>query len=243
MSSGAGPTGRAPKKKRRRKKRASEPPAGPAQVAAAPRRSLLPWALLALGMLALGASTFLFALYPAEHGPGSGKAAEVTVAPHMAAEELAGALATAYLFEKQFAKALPLLDQSVAAEPGNFALHMMYGRGLRDSKKYDPAAQQFFQATKLQPDSREAWNEMAGMLYISEKFPESLAALDRAHQLGDDTPANYYFHAITYDKLRALQQALDYYRQFLDRSNGKFPDEEWKARQRAKLLDRELHRQ
>jgi tetratricopeptide (TPR) repeat protein len=153
------------------------------------------------------------------------------------------ALATAYLFEKQFAKALPLLDQSVAAEPGNFALHMMYGRGLRDSKKYDPAAQQFFQATKLQPDSREAWNELAGMLYISEKFPESLAALDRAHQLGDDTPANYYFHAITYDKLRALQQALDYYRQFLDRSNGKFPDEEWKARQRAKLLDRELHRQ
>jgi len=152
------------------------------------------------------------------------------------------ALATAYLFEKQFAKALPLLDQSVAAEPGNYALHMMYGRGLRDSKKYDPAAQQFFQATKLKPDSREAWNELAGMLYMLEKFPESLAALDHAHQLGDDTPANYYFHAITYDKLRALKPALDYYREFLDRSKGQFPDEEWKARQRAKLLDRELNK-
>jgi tetratricopeptide (TPR) repeat protein len=150
------------------------------------------------------------------------------------------ALATAYLFEKQFAKALPLLDQSVAAEPGNYSLHMMYGRGLRDSKKYDPAAQQFFQATKLKPDSREAWNELAGMLYMLEKFPESLGALDRAHQLGDDTPANYYFHAITYDKLRALKPALDYYREFLARSKGEFPDEEWKARQRAKLLDREL---
>jgi len=150
------------------------------------------------------------------------------------------ALATAYLFEKQFAKALPLLDQSVAAEPANYSLHMMYGRGLRDSKKYDPAAQQFFQATKLKPDSREAWNELAGMLYLMEKFPESLAALDHAHQLGDDTPANYYFHAITYDKLRALKPALDNYREFLARSNGQFPDEEWKARQRAKLLDREL---
>jgi predicted Zn-dependent protease len=150
------------------------------------------------------------------------------------------ALATAYLFEKQFAKALPLLDQSVAAEPGNYALHMMYGRGLRDSKKFDPAAQQFFQATKLKPDSREAWNELAGMLYMLEKFPESLAALDRAHKLGDDTPANYYFHAITYDKLRALKPALDNYREFLARSKGEFPDEEWKARQRAKLLDREL---
>jgi tetratricopeptide (TPR) repeat protein len=150
------------------------------------------------------------------------------------------ALATAYLFEKQFAKALPLLSQSVAAEPANYSLHMMYGRGLRDSKKYDPAAQQFFEATKLQPDSREAWNELAGMLYMLEKFPESLTALDRAHQLGDDTPANYYFHAITYDKLHALKPALEYYREFLARSKGEFPDEEWKARQRAKLLDREL---
>src|SRR6202167_3097338 len=153
------------------------------------------------------------------------------------------ALATAYLFEKQVAKALPLLEQSVAAEPANYSLHMMYGRALRDAKKFDPAAQQFFLATKLQPDSREAWNELAGMLYISEKFEQSLAALDRAHQLGDDTPANYYFHAITYDKLRALKQALEYYQEFLSRSNGKFPDEEWKARQRAKLLTRELSKQ
>jgi tetratricopeptide (TPR) repeat protein len=150
------------------------------------------------------------------------------------------ALATAYLFEKQLAKALPLLDQSVAAEPGNYSLRMMYGRGLRDAKKYDPASQQFFQATKLKLDAREAWNELAGMLYMLEKFPESLAALDRAHQLGDDTPGNYYFHAITYDKLRALKPALEYYREFLARSKGEFPDEEWKARQRAKLLDREL---
>lgn len=150
------------------------------------------------------------------------------------------ALATAYLFEKQLAKAQPLLDQSVAAEPANYALRMMYGRCLRDAKKYDPAAQQFFQATRLRADSREAWNELAGMLYMLEKFPESLGALDRAHQLGDDTPGNYYFHAITYDKLRALKPALDYYREFLARSKGGFPDEEWKARQRAKLLEREL---
>jgi tetratricopeptide (TPR) repeat protein len=150
------------------------------------------------------------------------------------------ALATAYLFEKQFSKALPLLDQSVAAAPADYSLHMMYGRGLRDAKKYDAAAQQFFQATKLQSDSREAWKELAGMLYLLDKFPESLAALDRAHQLGDDTPANYYFHAITYDKLHALKPALENYREFLARSDGKFPDEEWKARQRAKLLDREL---
>ena len=152
------------------------------------------------------------------------------------------ALATAYLFEKQFDKALPMLSQSVAAEPGNYSLRMMYGRGLRDNKQYEPAAQQFFQATKLKPDSREAWSELAGMLYMLERYPESLTALDRAHQLGEDTPGNYYFHAITYDKLRALKPALEYYQEFLARSKGQFPDEEWKARQRAKLIERELNK-
>jgi len=152
------------------------------------------------------------------------------------------ALATAYLFNKQFDKALPLFDQSVAADPSNYTLHMMYGRGLRDYKKYEPAAQQFFLATKLKPDSREAWSELAGMLYMLEKYPESIGALDRAHQLGDDSPANYYFHAITYDKLHDIKPALEYYKKFLALSSGQFPDEEWKARQRAKLLEREVNR-
>jgi len=150
------------------------------------------------------------------------------------------ALATAYVFEKHFDKALPLLDQIAAAEPGNYSIRMMYGRALRDSKKYDPAAQQFFQAARIKPGEKEAWNELAGMLYLLEKYPESLAALDKARALGDDSPANYYFHAITFDKLRALKPALEAYQEFLARSNGKFPDEEWKARQRAKLIAREL---
>ena len=152
------------------------------------------------------------------------------------------ALATAYLFDKQFDKALPLFNASVAAEPGNYNLRMMYGRGLRDNKQYEPSAQQFFAATKLKPDSREAWNELAGMLYMAEEYPESLGALDKAHALGEDTPANYYFHAITYDKLRALKPALENYQEFLSRSKGLFPDEEWKARQRVKLLERELNK-
>ncbi len=100
MSGGSGPAPpgpkSGPKKKRRRRKSRSEPPAGPVAVGA-PRKSYVPWVLLALGMLALGASTFLFALYPAEHGPGSGKAAEVTVAPKMGAEELAASLSAAGL--------------------------------------------------------------------------------------------------------------------------------------------------
>ncbi len=152
------------------------------------------------------------------------------------------ALGAAYLFNKQFDKALPLLDRSVAEQPANYDLRMMYGRALRDDKKYKEAAQQFYQAVQLKADSREAWNELAGMLYLLNAYEQSLAALDKARQLGDNTPANYYFHAITLDKLQALKPALENYEKFLEISQGKNPDEEFKARQRVRIIKRELEK-
>jgi tetratricopeptide (TPR) repeat protein len=117
---------------------------------------------------------------------------------------------------------------------------MMYARVLRDQKHYGPAAQQFAEALKRKPQSREAWNDFASMLYLLDNYPKALEALDRAHQLGDDTPGNAYFHAIILDKLRDLKPALEYYQKFLSSSQGKNPDEEFKARQRARIITREL---
>jgi tetratricopeptide (TPR) repeat protein len=150
------------------------------------------------------------------------------------------ALAEAYLFDKQYDKALPLLEKTVQEEPRNYDLRMMYARALRDKKQFTPAAQQFLEAVKLKPDSRQAWNDLAGMLYITERYTQALEALDRAYKLGEDTPANHFFRAITYDKLRDLKPALENYKKFLAMSQGQNPDEEFKARQRARIIQREL---
>ena len=150
------------------------------------------------------------------------------------------ALAAAYQFNRQFEKAAPLFAQAVAADPENYDVRMMYARVLRDQKQYAPAAQQFAEALRRKPESREAWNDLASMLYLLENYPQALEALDHARQLGEDTPGNAYFHAIIYDKLRDLKPALEYYRKFLDSSQGKNPDEEFKARQRARIIQREL---
>ena len=150
------------------------------------------------------------------------------------------ALAAAYQFNRQFDKAEPLFAQASAADPENYDVHMMYARVLRDQKKYPDAAQQFAEAVKRKPASREAWNDLAGMLYLTGNLPQALEAFDRARQLGEDTPANDYFHAIIYDKLRDLKPALEFYRKFLAVSQGKNPDEEFKARQRARIIQREL---
>ncbi len=152
------------------------------------------------------------------------------------------ALATAYLRTKQLDKAAPVLEQAAASEPSNLELRMMYGRLLRDQKRYADAARQFFQATRIQADSRDAWSELAAMLILLENYPQALAALDRLKALGVDTPAQYYFRAIILDKSRQFKPALESYEKFLAMSQGQNPNEEFQARQRIRVIQKELSR-
>ncbi len=151
-------------------------------------------------------------------------------------------LAAAYVFTGQLDKALALLPAAVGAEPANYDLRMMYARALRDRKQFAAAAVQFEQAAQLKPEDPRAWTETGDMLYMIEAYPQALAAFDRARQLGENTPGVWFFRAIILDKLRQLKPALEAYRQFLSMSQGKLPDQEFQARQRARILERELER-
>src|SRR6266851_450545 len=101
------------------------------------------------------------------------------------------ALATAYDMNKEQQKALAQFERAAAAEPASYDLHMRYGRALRDQHQFIPAANQFAAAAKLQPDSKEAWNELAGVLTLAEQYPQALAALDRVRALRAEIPGDY----------------------------------------------------
>lgn len=150
------------------------------------------------------------------------------------------ALAQALLKAKQADRALALLGQLVAAEPRDPQLRLFYGRALRDQRDYPAAWDQFVAASQLQTASVEAWNEIASIAIITEKHSQALAALDRVKSLGGEIPEHHYFRAITYDKLRQPKLALEYYEKFLASAEGKHPDEEFKARQRSRLLKNDL---
>jgi len=152
------------------------------------------------------------------------------------------ALATAYLRNKQPDKSVPLAEELVKVEPARADLRLFFGRLLRDQKRYADAAKEFYQATRLTPTSLEAWNELAGMLLLLEKFDVALQALERSKELGGETPAYHYFRATTLDALKQPEPALASYEKFLAVSEGKFPDEEFKARQRARILKKVLQR-
>ncbi len=156
------------------------------------------------------------------------------------------ALATAYLQAKQPEKCQPVLDAALRLEPSNGELRVLYGRLLRDLRKFDLAANQFALAVKLNPQSAEAWADLAMVTVMLERYDIALPALDQVKRLNAEKPGHKYLRAITLDKIKQNKQqaklAAAAYQDFLNSADGKFPDEEFKARTRLKILEREINK-
>lgn len=150
------------------------------------------------------------------------------------------ALAGAYLKNKEPEKAILHLEAALAQAPNNLELRLMYGRLHRDQRKFDAAAQQFYFVTKQDPKNIQAWRELSAMLISLKQDENALASFAKLKELGDDAPAHDFFRAVILDRNHQFQPALDAYRRFLSRAEGKFPDEEFKSRQRARILEKEL---
>lgn len=152
------------------------------------------------------------------------------------------ALAEAYLKAKQPDKALPLIDETLRSTPNDFALVMVHGRILRDQRKFDAAARDFVRAAQLQPQNWEAWSELAGVLVLLNNYPGALAALDQVRALHAEKPGHIFLRAIVLDHAHDLKPALESYQQFLSVSKGQFPDQEFQARQRTRIIQNELNK-
>lgn len=152
------------------------------------------------------------------------------------------ALAQAYAQNREPDKALPLVRTAVSEAPGDFDLHMFYGRLLKDKKDYTAAAEQYLAAAARKPDAASAWNEYAVMMTLTDNYPQALAAFDKVRALGAEKPGDVFFRAIILDKLKNYKPALAAYRQFLDLAKGNFPDQEFQARQRARIIENMLNK-
>jgi tetratricopeptide (TPR) repeat protein len=152
------------------------------------------------------------------------------------------ALAQAYVQNKQIEKAQAVLLPAMQAAPNDLDLRLFYGRLLRDQHKFPEAAAQFSAATRIKPDAVAAWNELASVLVIAEQYPQALAAFDRIRALGAESAGNLFFCALAHDRLQQRPEAIENYNKFLAASQGKFPDQEFQARQRVRILENELRK-
>ena len=161
----------------------------------------------------------------------------VTKSPTVANQ---AALAEAFLRSNQADKALPVVEKILASTPDDFEIRMLHGRIIRDERKFPEAAQEFEIATRLKPDSAQAWSELAGVLVMEENYPQALAALDRIAALHAEKPGHIFLRAIVLDKVHDVKPALAAYQRFLELDHGENPNQEFQARERSKVLEREV---
>ncbi len=121
--------------------------------------------------------------------------------------------------------------------PDDASLLVAHGQNLIRQLQYAPAYAIFDKATQLDPTNGDAWSGLAFTASRTNKPDITVHALTMRSKYLPELPSTYFLWATAYDTLRQKAQAAAYYHHFLDASAGKFPDQEWQARQRLKLLE------
>ena len=83
-----------------------------------------------------------------------------------------------------------------------------------------------------------AYGDLAVVASENKQYDLTLKALQIRTKLLGDNPGTFFLRATALDHLRRYPEASENYRQFLAAANGKYPDEEWKARHRLIAIEK-----
>ena len=151
---------------------------------------------------------------------------------------LTSLLATLLAEAGDFSGSDHLFQQLLAASPDDPALLVSHGQNLVRQMKYAEAYGVFEKAVRLAPSNPDAWSGLAFAASRTERPAMVLQALEKRAQFLPEVPSTYFLWATAYDKLHQNPQAVDYYHRFLTAAAGKFPDQEWQAKQRLLVLEK-----
>ncbi len=138
---------------------------------------------------------------------------------------------------KKYAEAEALLAPLLKQSPNDPALHYQMGRVLMHEHSFPAAQNELITTLKLKGDMAEAYGDLAVVASENQNYDLALRALDARAKFLEETPGTYFLRATAFDHLKATKQAIDNYRLFLQAANGKYPDQEWKARHRLIALE------
>jgi len=125
----------------------------------------------------------------------------------------------------------------LAAQPDDPELLVSHGQNLLHLLKYAEALAAFDKATRLDAANGDGWSGLAIAASRTNQPSITLHALTMRSRYLPELPSTYFLWATAYDSLHDKAAAVTYYHHFLDASAGKFPNQEWQARQRLLLLE------
>jgi tetratricopeptide (TPR) repeat protein len=147
-------------------------------------------------------------------------------------------LAIAYAQARRADAAIPRLKKLAAASPRDYDVRLFLGEMLMAQRDFAAAQTELEAAAALRPDLPNAWVDLANDLYLQQNYTGTLAALDRVAKIAPETAWLDFLRAISLDKLGEAEGALESYQKFLGIAHGQYPDQEFQARQRVKVLEK-----
>ncbi|HEX4756630.1 MAG TPA: tetratricopeptide repeat protein [Terracidiphilus sp.] len=131
-----------------------------------------------------------------------------------------------------------LYVKMLSSAPNDPDLLVAHGQNLVREGKYSTAFAAFDKATQIDPGNTDGW---AGLAFAASKTSQpsvTLHALTMRSKFLPENPSTYFLWATSYDTLHQKAQAAAYYHHFLESAAGKYPNQEWQARQRLELLEK-----
>jgi len=136
----------------------------------------------------------------------------------------------------EFAESDKLYLELLTANPKNADLLAGHGQNLIRLQRYPEAVKVFQDATAIDETNGEAWNGLAFSALQIHQPAVTIRALTMRSKYLPESATIYFLWATAYDTLHDKKQASAYYKRFLGSANGKFPDQEWQAKQRLAVL-------
>lgn len=136
----------------------------------------------------------------------------------------------------EYAESDQLYVALLGASPRDPDLLAGHGQNLIRQHRYAEALKIFQSATAIDESNGEAWNGLAFAAFETHQPAITIQALTARSKYLPEGPTIFFLWATAYDTLHDKKQAVAYYHRFLDSAQGKFPDQEWQARQRLALL-------
>jgi cytochrome c-type biogenesis protein CcmH/NrfG len=113
-----------------------------------------------------------------------------------------------------------------------------HGQNLVHQLQFAPAYTAFEQATQIDEANADGWSGLAFAASRISRPDVTIHALTMRSRSLPENSSTLFLWATAYDSLHQKDQAIVYYRRFLDAAAGKLPNQEWQARQRMQVLGR-----
>jgi len=145
-----------------------------------------------------------------------------------------------YMQEKKWKEASDTLVRANKAFPADIEVAGWMGHVQVELHDYPAAIRILTQVFSQNPKSVDALRDLANAFVLSENYSGAIEAMDRLAKLEPPETGSWFVRGICYDKLSRKAEAIQAYRKFLDLDAGKHDTQDFQARNRIPVLQREL---